>query len=263
MKLPSRQSGFRLAKLRGRRGHGGEGDQGFVLLMLLMLATVILIGLTAALPSVLAEGQREKEEELIFRGNEYARAIAMYRRQFRRFPSDVKELLQTNGMRFLRHEYRDPMTKSGKWRFIHADGTGTPIDSRTISRPKTSKPLGNDKSSSERSTMMGERQQQVQEEQTTGAEETKSKSAFFGEGNELKGAFIIGVASTSNKNSYRVYNNKNRYSDWEFLGIEMGSGGTVPAQGGAVPGGTSGGRGSGFGGRPGLPTMPPRTDQPK
>lgn len=234
-------------------------EEGFVLLILLMLATVMLIALTAALPSVLTQGQREKEEELIFRGNEYARAIAMYRRQFRRFPTDVKELLQTNGIRFLRREYNDPMTRKGKWRFIHADASGTPIDSRTITRPKPAKPLGGDRTS----MFSDERERESKESQPpTEAEDGKEKSSFFG--NEMKGAFIIGVASTSNKNSIRVYNNKTRYSDWEFLGIEMGSGGMVPGMGGGgIPGGQSGGPGAGFGGRPGLPQMPPLTDQPK
>jgi hypothetical protein len=96
-----------------------------------------------------------------------------------------------------------------------------------------------------------------------GTEDKKDNSSFFG--NDMKGAFIIGVASMSNKNSIRVYNNKTRYSDWEFLGIELGGSGTIPGGGGGIPSGgqPGGGRGPGFGGGPGLPSMPPLTDQPK
>jgi len=233
--------------------HARLRDEGFALLILLMLATVMLIALTAALPSILTQGQRDKEEELIFRGSEYARAIANFRRQFRRFPTETKELLQTNGIRFLRREYTDPMTKKGKWRYIHADATGTPIDSRTISRPKATKPLGGDRPS----MFSDEREKEKKEtEPPPEAEEGKEKSSFFG--NDMKGAFIIGVASMSNKNSIRVYNNKTRYSDWEFLGIEMGGGGMVPGSGGGSPGGQFGGPGGGgFGGRPGMPGTPP------
>jgi type II secretory pathway pseudopilin PulG len=242
-------------------------DEGYALVVLLMLATIMLIGLTAALPSVYTQGQREREEELIFRGNEYARAIAMFRRQFRRFPSDIKELKQTNGMRFLRREYADPMTRKGKWRFIHADASGTPIDSRTITRPKTTQPLGDSRSSSGGSSVLGgdSEQEKKDQEAVTEEGETKEKSSFFGDGKQLQGAFIIGVASMSNKKSIRVYNNKSRYSDWEFLGIEMGTGGVVPGQGGGIPGSQQqGGRGSGsFGprGGGGFPMMPPLTDQ--
>ena len=35
----------------------------------MMLATVLLVSLTAVLPSIYQEGQREREAELIFRGN--------------------------------------------------------------------------------------------------------------------------------------------------------------------------------------------------
>src|SRR5881296_3348279 len=77
-------------------------DRGYALLVL-MMTTILLVSLTVALPSIYLEGQREREEELIFRGNEYARAIALFHRQFNRFPRTVDELLRTNGIRFLRH----------------------------------------------------------------------------------------------------------------------------------------------------------------
>lgn len=239
-------------------------DDGYALVILLMLATVLLISLTAALPSIYTQGQREREEELIFRGNEYARAIAMYRRQFRRFPTAVKDLLQTNGMRFLRRPYADPMTRKGKWRFIHADASGTPIDSRTFARPKPPKPLG--ESSSSFSNSPSPSDASTEAGRSAGQEgESGEKSSFFGDSKEIQGAFIVGVASMSNKNSIRVYNNKTRYGDWEFLGIEMGAGGAMPGQGGGIPSGGQQGRpGSGFAGpgQPGgLSTMPPLTNQ--
>ena len=229
-----------------------------------MLATVLLISLTAALPSIYTQGQREREEELIFRGNEYARAIAMYRRQFRRFPTSVKELLQTNGMRFLRRPYADPMTRKGKWRFIHADASGTPIDSRTFALPTPPKPLGESSFSSSNSPLPSDAATEAA--RGAGQEgEAGEKSSFFGDSKEIQGAFIIGVASMSNKNSIRVYNNKTRYGDWEFLGIEMGAGGAMPGPGGGIPSGGQPGRpGSGFAGpgqSGGLSAMPPLTSQ--
>src|SRR2546425_1924633 len=90
-----------------RRPSGACGmDRGYALLVLMMMATILLVSLTVALPSVYLEGQREREEELIFRGNEYARAIALFHRQFNRFPRTVEDLLRTNGIRFLRHAYK-------------------------------------------------------------------------------------------------------------------------------------------------------------
>jgi len=101
-----------------------------VLIIVMMIATMLLITLTAVLPSVYQEGQREREAELIFRGTQYGKAVALFHKQFGRYPATTKELLQTNGMRFLRQEYRDPMDPKGKWRFIHVNAAGVLLDSK-------------------------------------------------------------------------------------------------------------------------------------
>ncbi len=101
-----------------------------VLIIVMMIATMLLIALTVVMPSVYQEGQREREAELIFRGTEYGKAVALFHRQFGRYPTNVKELLQTNGMRFLRQEYPDPMDPKGKWRFIHVNAAGVLLDSK-------------------------------------------------------------------------------------------------------------------------------------
>jgi hypothetical protein len=66
----------------------------------------------------------------------------------------------------------------------------------------------------------------------------------------------------SKKQSIRVWNNKTRYDDWEFLGVEMASGGMVPGQM-TQPGGAGQQPPSMFGppgaGGRGFPTMPPLT----
>ena len=118
----------------GPRDEARHPDAAYALLLLMMMITLLLISFAAALPSVTMEAQREREEELIFRGNEYVRAIALYHSRFARYPTTVDELLKkTNGIRFLRRAYKDPMTKSGKWRFIHVNAAGVPIDSKTMS----------------------------------------------------------------------------------------------------------------------------------
>lgn len=189
----------------------GPRDRGYALLIIMMLATILLISLTAALPSIYVAGQREREEELIFRGTEYARAIALYRRQFGRYPTSVDDLLKrTNGIRFLRRAYPDPMSRKGKWRFIHADVNGALLDSRTVSPPPSARgPAPAPQSSS-----------------TGSAEETPEPSAFFG--SETRGAFIAGVASSSRRESIRVWNNHTHYDEWEFLALTLILTGTQP-----------------------------------
>ena len=88
--------------------------------------------------------------------------------------------------------------------------------------------------------------------------------------NEVKGAFIAGVASSSRKPSIRVYNNRTRYDEWEFLGIDQpgtlgGATGGIGTQGQPTTTGGSGqnpGQGPGTTGGTQNPTTPPPTQIP-
>ena len=198
MRLRKKDSSFLLPSDKARLH---QDEQGYALVILLMIATLMLVALTAALPSIYQEGQREREEELIFRGNEYARAIALFYRQFRRYPVSINDLLSTNGFRFLRRPYRDPMTRQGKWRFIHAGANGAILDSKTLG---SGGPGGGQQNQSNRSS--------------TSTAGNRSQSAFFGDSSQTQGVFIVGVASSSKKESIRVWNGHSRYEEWEFLG---------------------------------------------
>ncbi|NOT27481.1 MAG: hypothetical protein HOP16_15435 [Acidobacteria bacterium] len=64
--------------------------------------------LSVALPVWHTVARREREEELIFRGNQYVRAIELFQRKYAgTFPPNVDALLQG---RFLRRRYLDPIT---------------------------------------------------------------------------------------------------------------------------------------------------------
>ena len=61
---------------------------------------------------------------MIWRGKQYPRAIGMYYRKFGKYPTKVEDLTnQTNGIRFLRQAYTDPMNKDdGSWRASFTSG---------------------------------------------------------------------------------------------------------------------------------------------
>ena len=245
---------------------GREDVPGFALILVMVTAAVILISLTVALPSIYQEGQREREEELIFRGLQYARAIAGFHQKFQRYPTSVQDLTKlTNGFRFLRKEFADPMTLGGKWRFIHANAQGVLLDSKTqgpptggLGQPGAAQGAGGFGTSG--TTGMGGGgfgqqgtgtsgfdqqgaggsgfgQQGMGESgfgQSTGGFSTGSNPAGgfsnsqqnsgFGMGtSQGGGTFIVGVASTSHKQSIRTWNQKTHYDEWEFLGIDMGA----------------------------------------
>ncbi len=230
-------------------------NRGYAFLILMMMVTILLISLTAALPSIYTAGQREKEEELIFRGNEYARAILFFHRQFGRFPSSIDEILKkTNGFRFLRRAYRDPMSLNGKWRLIHANAAGMLLDSRTM--PIAGRPVN-----PAGQTPAGTQPPDAQPPQ----EKEGDKSIFT---NQMLGAFIVGVASSSTKNSIRVFNDQTRYDKWEFLAVGPTVGGLPGGIGAGIgPGGQTPTRGGpnqnpGIGPGQGGTGIPPLTDQP-
>lgn len=113
----------------GRRA-AATSERGYVLLVLSLFAALIAVGLMQAIPTLLVQTQRDREEELIFRGEQYQRAIQLYVRKFGRYPNSLDDLEETNGVRFLRHRYRDPITGEEEWRLIHIGPGGTFPDSK-------------------------------------------------------------------------------------------------------------------------------------
>jgi type II secretory pathway pseudopilin PulG len=88
--------------------------------VLLVAVSVIGIALTAAVPAWRHQAQREQEAELVFRGEQYARAIALYaRRTNGALPPNLDVLVDA---RFLRRRYADPMTGEGA--FVPVPGPG-------------------------------------------------------------------------------------------------------------------------------------------
>jgi len=88
--------------------------------MLMMAVFIISLGLLVAVPVWQTELQREKEEELIFRGKQYVEAVRIYvQKNPGRFPASLKELLDKKCIRKL---YRDPLGPAGEWNIILAAG---------------------------------------------------------------------------------------------------------------------------------------------
>jgi hypothetical protein len=109
-----------------------KSQSGFALLMVLFLTTLVLLGAMAAAPYVRTEAQREKEQEMIWRGKQYVRGVKLYYRKMGRFPTSVDDLTKPKlgSLRFMRQAYKDPMNKGdGSWRFIYVGPAGQLIGS--------------------------------------------------------------------------------------------------------------------------------------
>lgn len=89
---------------------------------MLIVLIFLMVGLTVAMlmtaPAIATAVKRDKEEEMIHRGVEYARAVKKYYKKFGRYPANIEALENTNNMRFLRKRYKDPFSKDGKWQLV-------------------------------------------------------------------------------------------------------------------------------------------------
>lgn len=105
------------------------GRQGYALIMILFSAAVVMVMLAKTLPRDAMSAQRIREERLINHGEEYARAIKLYFREHKKYPEDLDDLEDTDGVRYLRRRYKDPITGEDEWRLIHMGTDGRFKDS--------------------------------------------------------------------------------------------------------------------------------------
>lgn len=194
---------------------------GYALIVILLMTALVLIALSLGVQPLLTQMQREKEEELIFRGGQYTTAIARFYRKYGRFPTKVEELLRMNDRGYLRRPFRDPMTRAGNWRLIRVGPSGEFIGSvqkpKIPGQPEGSKPAGGPG-------------------QAPGASGTPGRGA--GDASNLP---LAGVASTSTARSFRLYDGYNQYYQWEFIYDPVKE--ALKNQPGASPGGTAAGAG--------------------
>jgi type II secretory pathway pseudopilin PulG len=83
-------------------------DSGFFMVALLVGMSIAAIYMTAALPAWRQQAQRLKEAELIFRGEQYARAIMLYQDKNQGVSPPNIDILVSQ--RYLRKKWKDPIT---------------------------------------------------------------------------------------------------------------------------------------------------------
>jgi len=215
---------------------------GYTLLMVVFMVAAMIIAAAAVTPNLLTQGRREKEAEMVWRGEQYSRAIGLYYRKFGKYPTKVEDLTkQTNGVRFLRQAYTDPMNKDdGSWRFIYVGPNGQLIGSlrqtnllqSTLSTPglggalslggglQPLAPPGTAPGAAPGAApgMNGAPGPGLPGQQTNPASATNPLASqpqpLDG---TVMGGNIIGVGSKIKKPSVRIYLGGDTYQEWEFI----------------------------------------------
>jgi hypothetical protein len=243
--------------MRNRQKRTVSSQNGFALLMVMFLATLVLLGAMAAAPYIRTERQREKEEEMIWRGKQYVRGIKLYYRKTGRFPTSVDDLTKPKlgSLRFMRQAYKEPMNKEdGSWRMIYVGPSGQLIGSlkppQTFQMPgQPGTPAGANPQPTTSFGASGFGQsppaqagaQQGQPGQQQGATQSGTNTGQPGSGAQgsnattaddaanatpsgmvnsdtpLMGGNIIGVGSKVNKRSIIVYDKAKNYRLFEFV----------------------------------------------
>lgn len=225
-----------------------SGTSGYAMVALLVSLSIMGVMLSVAMPVWKQMVQREKEAELVFRGQQYARAIGLFQRRAGpgTLPPNLDILVE---QRFLRKKYKDPITGEDFLPLLASQvsqgpgGRGAPPG-----QPGGGPGAGR-------------------------AGPGGAVNPAAGGPGSPQGAVggIVGVVSKSKAKSIRLYNGRDSYDQWAFVFVPpvQAPGAGAPGAGGGPgqpggpggPGGLGGGPGRGgpgspFGPRPGGPGGP-------
>jgi type II secretory pathway pseudopilin PulG len=226
--------------------------------VLLVAMSIMAIMLTVAMPVWKHMAQREKEEELVFRGMQYVHAIALFQRKTANaYPPNIDLLVRE---RYLRKKYKDPITNDDFVPLPVGGGAGAGTSGRD-SQPGGRGGQTPDGRGSPPSTP-GNNASSVP--QGVGG---RGSATPFGAPSAGTTGGISGVASKSKDQSIRIYNGRSHYNEWAFVYVQQqqapgaAPGGAGPDGRGTTPAGAGGVGGRGNRGGPG-PTGPGRPSGP-
>jgi type II secretory pathway pseudopilin PulG len=182
-------------------------QRGYNLVALMVLLAVMGIVVTVALPSWSAVIQREREEELLFRGWQYAEAIRVFQARHGRLPVELKELYEVQP-RVIRQLWEDPLSESGEWQLIMA---GTP---QNADGQQGGQVVGGGVGPSGR--RQGGPQVRDQDRNRDDGPTAFGENEFGRSTSENTKGPIEGVRPTATGSSFRSFLGKTEYSEWEF-----------------------------------------------
>lgn len=231
-----------------------QREAGYVMLTLLLTLALLVIFAAIILPSITFDIRRDREEEMIHRGTQYSRAIRAYYKKFQRYPTKIEDLENSNNMRFLRKRYKDPLTGKdfkllhfGEVKLTMSGGIGggsipgaNPIGGAMnagqaggLAQPSTFG--GNSGFGANSNSSFGQNQNPpAANSQTAPADPSQagSQTSSGANGSDTKdsgsssdklagvtfgGGPIVGVASTSKKDTIREFDHKKKYNEWQFI----------------------------------------------
>lgn len=199
----------------------GRPERGFTLVGVVIGIAIITILLAAVGPSISLIIERDREQELLFRGKQYARSILIFQRRYGRLPNELKELYALKP-RSIRQLWKDPMCDCDDWETIIAGtpdaspmgsapipggsglqtpGAGTPRVTRT---PSGGFGFGGDEPTP---TFMGGQGSGVR---------TPTPTSIFGQPGKKTGP-IVGVRTKVHRKGVKPWRGRDYTDEWRFI----------------------------------------------
>jgi hypothetical protein len=250
-----------------------KSEDGYAVLLAIFLVATMLLFAMAATPNVITEGRRLREQDAIWRGNQYVRAIRIFYQKNGKYPSSLEDLTKANaaGVHVLRKPYKDPMnTADGSWRLIYVTPTGQLVGSVHFHNLQemavaaafagqlpgnvaglASQLFGQVNVNGGIGSQFGATQSGAQPSPQGGLQPGQQPGSQTGLGSTLSstqpapleavdspvfGGSVIGVASKVKKSSITVYQGGKTYFDWEFIWNPLMNANGAPGQQIAIPG---------------------------
>jgi len=216
--------------------------------MFVVVIAIMSIAMGVAVQTASFQMQREREAELIFRGEQFIEAIRLYKTKYGRYPMQLKEIYEANP-RVIRKRWKDPMTDSENWGIVFLGQGGRQVgqQGRQLAGPVapggrtgggarpvgTHTPFGSESQGGRRnqpgSSGVGDDSKPEIDPQTG-----LPTSSFGAVGADRKMGPIIGVHSTSCDEAIKVYEGRTTYCEWRFVFKEQqqrgGARGRQPGQ---------------------------------
>jgi len=228
--------------------NGHRNEQGYMLLYLLFLVAILSISLVTIVPKLKFVLQREREQEMVHRGEQYRRAVRRYYRKMGAYPPTLDVLESTNNLRFLRKRYKDPINKNQDFKVVTqmelmkamatslSNNTGV-AGAQTLGQPIASDNPTGDPGPASAPVAAAPAASTPAPDPSANASDPSSQTGIANsdpnnrsplpftpvvpqsQGPTLGGGIggLVGVVSASNDETIRIYNKKNHYKDWLFI----------------------------------------------
>lgn len=206
------------------------------MVMFVMIIAVMSISMGVAVQTAEFQMRREREAELIFRGQQYVEAIRLYKVKYGRYPMQLKEIWEAKP-RVIRKKWKDPITDSEDWGiiFLGQEGRTPGQGGRQLAGPGATgagaggaRPVGTQ-------VHYDDRKPEAGKPGFGGNPQVGGPEQGFGAGpagaERMMGP-IVGVHSKSTDEAIKVYEGHTTYSEWRFIYREQpqpgGRAGQVP-----------------------------------